>query len=73
MYYSLVLSLAFKQKTIPDQAAAAIKYLIDNAFIVNPHQENEERGFIELQRCYHDEDPHKPCKRLKRWDVPPLP
>ncbi|MBA7696793.1 hypothetical protein ES703_105445 [subsurface metagenome] len=70
MYYALTLSLAFKQKTIPDKAAAAVKYLIDNAFIVNPRQDDEERGFIELARCYHDESPHRDCKRLKRWDVP---
>lgn len=36
--------------------------------VINPGLENQEPGFIELQRCHHDEIPTKPCEVLFRWD-----
>lgn len=70
MFYALRVSLAFKTKVVPEEASKAIKYLLDNAVVINQGQDNEERGFIQLEKCYHDISPTIPCKRLKRWDVP---
>lgn len=40
-----------------------------NAVVINEGEENEERGFIELGKCYHDETPTQPCEKIARWEV----
>lgn len=70
MFYALRVSLAFKTKVVPEEASKAIKFLLDKAVVINQGKDNEERGFIQLEKCYHDENPTKPCSLLKRWNVP---
>ena len=36
-------------------------YFLANAHTINPSQPHEEIGFVSLEKCYHDEDPSKPC------------
>lgn len=35
---------------------------------VNKGLDNEERSSVRLHRCYHDEDPSKPCDTLFEWE-----
>lgn len=65
MFYRLVVDLNFKQEDIPERAYRDAKWLLENAIIINRDQPNEERGYIELQQCFHDEEPTKPCTIIR--------
>ena len=42
--------------------------LKDLFITINKGTETEERSFIRLHECYHDEDPTKPCKVISEWE-----
>lgn len=70
MLYRITLDLAFEQLDptgdIFDKALDAL----DKAKVIQPHQIDEERGYIKLAKCYHDEDPNRPCDILAEHKVP---
>lgn len=65
MFYRVVVNLNFNREDIPERAYRDARWLLQNAIVVNPGQPNEERGYIELQQCFHDEDPTRPCVILR--------
>lgn len=70
MIYRIRVDLAFEEEDPAlDVYDKALDH-IDKAVIINPGQLNEERGYIEVQRCYHNQTPNIPCERLAREDVP---
>lgn len=46
---------------------ALLLQALDVAVIINEGQDNEERGFIDVERCGHRIG--EPCERLTRWEV----
>lgn len=70
MFYRIRIDLAYPSDTNPKSILAHTKNLMPGAIIINPHQDNEERGYIILEKCYHDEDPTKPCEVTHNYDVP---
>ncbi len=72
MKYRLRLDLTFPTSaTVADlqQAKTLLAPFFQNAIVVNEGQDNEERGFIELQECHHDESPPVSCNILELWEV----
>lgn len=65
MFYRIRTDLAYPKDTNPKAIIAFTKPLMANAIIINPGQLNEERGYIILEKCYHDEDPAKPCEVIE--------
>lgn len=69
MFYRIRVDLAFPDDINPKAILAHAKSLMVGAVIINPGQPNEERGYITLEKCYHDEDPTKPCEVIENWQV----
>ena len=42
---------------------------IGAAVVINEGQDNEERGYFEVQDCRHDEVPPAPCVVTERWEA----
>ena len=71
MLYRVRVDLCFeaedKPQAIFDKAesflASTVKLIGERAVEVG------ESSFIEIHRCYHDEDPPKPCEVIKRIEV----
>lgn len=69
MIYRIRVDLAFTDEDPINDIKDKVKDHLDNAIVINAGQPNEERGFITLEECYHDEDPNKPCKVIENWQV----
>lgn len=65
MVYRLVVNMNFDYEHDADNIIDKALDSLEQAIIINPGQNNEERGYIELQQCFHDEDPTTPCVVLK--------
>ncbi|MBA7715053.1 hypothetical protein ES703_124091 [subsurface metagenome] len=70
MFYRLRIDLAFTTIPSPDKARLYAKKLLSQAVVINPGEPNEERGYITLERCHHDELPSQPCEILFNHQVP---
>lgn len=70
MFYRVTLNLASKNEGIITGLAHHALALLDQTETINPGQENEELGYIQLEHCYHDEQPLKPCRILDTWQTP---
>lgn len=69
MIYELHIRLFFEKMAIPDKARQDALWLLGKAIVVNPGQDNEERGCIQLLKCHHDENPTQPCEVI--YDISP--
>lgn len=69
MFYRIKIDLAFTNDDSPFDILEKALDVIDQAIVINPDQDNEERGYVTLEKCYHDEDPTKPCEVIKKWQV----
>lgn len=67
MAYKISLVLHFPDEAPIQRARDFLLPLYQNAIVINGGQDNEERGFIELERCAHDEQER--CETLARWEV----
>lgn len=70
MFYRSKIDLAFPEQK---EALKAIEKAVDVlsfAITLNPGMPSEERGFIIVEKCYHDEDPTKPCEIIKSYQTP---
>ena len=70
MFYRVRIDLAFADSANPGKIRDYGKKLLKHAIIINEGQINEERGYIMVEKCYHDEHPTKPCELLGTWLVP---
>jgi len=50
-----------------DQIREALAPFIQHGVVINEGQDNEERGYIEVERCGHRLK--LPCEVLARWEV----
>lgn len=69
MFYRIRVDLAYPSDTNPKSILAHTKSLMPGAIIINPSQPNEERGYIVLEHCFHDEQPNKDCVVVESWQV----
>ena len=64
---SLTLHFPITNQAQMEQLRDAVLPLFLHAVVVNEGQPNEERGFIELEDCLHDEGGS--CTLIARWEV----
>lgn len=70
MFYRIRIDLAFTtEDAIKDILDKTLDHL-DQSLTINLNTINEERGFIIIEKCYHDEDPTKPCEVIKHIQTP---
>lgn len=70
MFYRIRIDLAFEKEASINAISKTAHDHLKKAIIINEDQENEERGYIILERCFHDEDPALPCEITEDWLVP---
>jgi len=64
MFYRTTMQLAFTSEDEGKDFYYDGQIALPKAHTINPGQLNEERGHIILERCYHDEEPAKPCETI---------
>jgi len=69
MFYRIRVDLAYPEDINPKSILAHTKSLMPGAIVINPGQPNEERGYIMLEKCYHDQDPTISCQIIENWQV----
>ena len=70
MIYRIKMNLAFPSTaTLSDlqKVRGLLAPVFRNSVVINEGLANEERGFILLEECYHDES--APCIILERWET----
>lgn len=67
----LIVTLHFPEVALNklDEAKDLLLPLFQQAVVINEGQENEERGFIVFEKCYHDQTPTEACEIIARWEV----
>jgi len=58
--------------TLDDQRQAARIFNFLKGFIhlyetINPRKPDEKRSQLIFEKCYHDEEPEKPCELIEEW------
>jgi len=71
MFYRIRIDLSFPDEPPPGRIKELAATLLRQAVTINPGQPNQERGFILIERCYHDETPPRPCDLLTMLETPP--
>lgn len=66
MFYRVQMTLAFPERKEAEKSIEKALDIIGYAVVIHPGEINEERGFILIEKCYHDEDPPKPCEVVYR-------
>lgn len=70
MLYRIRLDLAFDREDISQAIFDKAKQVLAKAVkIANKDNPMGEVSFIEIHKCYHDEDPSKPCEIIKRVEL----
>ena len=69
MFYRIRIDAAFTNLPPRDWLERIRDYFLANAETINPGQENEEPGFISLEKCYHDEESVQPCEVLEQYQT----
>jgi len=70
MLYRVRLDLAFATEEIPRDIWARAEAMLTRVVkIANKDNPMGEPSFIEIHKCYHDEDPAKPCEIITRIEV----
>ena len=67
MYYRITLDALVQSLANADGIKERLRTLIPILLIINQGQPNEEHSSITVHKCYHDEDPTKPCVQLFTW------
>ncbi len=71
MYYKLTVTLHYPEavRNYEAEVRQALTPLFQNAVVINEGELNEERGAIEVHKCYHDTEPTRPCELVARFEV----
>ena len=65
MFYRIRIDLAFNNQGLAVGLEGHALGVFDLAHTINPGQVNEEKGFIIVEECHHDEEPHVPCTLIE--------
>lgn len=68
MYKRIRLDLAFDTDDPRNDIVEEVLQRIGSAVVVQEGQPEEERGYMELEDCYHNV-PNEPCIITDRWEV----
>lgn len=70
MFYRIRIDMAFTEEdAVRDIEDKTLDHLA-NAVVINPGHTNQEIGYIRLEKCYHDEQPPKPCELIAEHQTP---
>ena len=69
MLYRLRVDLCFNEENTPKGFFNQLEAILDRAVKLTVPINNPEITYIETHRCYHDEQPSKPCEIIKRIEV----
>ncbi len=70
MLYRVRIDLCFNAEDISQAVFDRAKQVLSQAVkIARQGEPTGEISFIEIHKCYHDEDPPKPCEIIKRIEV----
>lgn len=64
MIYRIRIDLAFDSQGVAQGLENHALGVFPQAHTINPGQDEEEKGYIIVEECYHDETPHQPCDVL---------
>ncbi len=65
MFYRTRIDLAFPTHALALKAREKALALLSEAMTINPGAITEEKGFIIVEQCFHDEDPSIGCTVLE--------
>ena len=70
MLYRVRLDLAFDAEDISQAIFDKAKQVLSKAVKIASQDNAEgEPSFMEIHKCYHDEDPSKPCEIIRRIEL----
>lgn len=70
MLYRVRLDLAFDAEDVPQAIFDRAEQVLSRAMkIASRDNPTGELSFIEIHKCYHDEEPSKPCEIIKRIEL----
>ena len=72
MIFQVKTTLFFDGLSIPEQIKDALITVWQHARVVNPCMPDQECSRVEILKCYHDEDPHRPCESIFERDNCPV-
>jgi len=64
MFYRVTMQLAFFKQDEAKDFYHDGEVAMPKSKVINPGQPNEEKGYIRLEKCYHDQDPVLACQIL---------
>lgn len=70
MIYRIRIDLAFINPGVYEGLKGHALGILDKAIVINQGEPDEERGYIQIEQCHHDEDPNLPCELLEEHLVP---
>jgi len=68
MKYRLDITLFIDERKDVEEIRNALLKLKHLFKTINKGSRNEEKSIIRLHKCYHDEDPSRPCEEISRWE-----
>lgn len=68
MYKRIRMDLAFDEAESREDIKDKVLDVIGDAVVILEGEPNEERGYLELEDCYHNV-PNEPCVVTDRWEV----
>jgi len=72
MFYRVDTTLFFDNANIPEGIKEALLKVWSHAKVINPCQPNQECSRVMVQKCFHDEQPTKPCEVIFEKDNCPV-
>jgi len=74
MFYRVTADLIFSVEDEATDFYHDCQLACPKSIAINEGQNNEERGHILYQRCFHNEVPSQPCEVIEeQWCPPPAP
>lgn len=70
MMYRLRVDLMFERLDIPEQAYEAAQWLLNRCIVPGSGCEEGYRGYIMVEKCFHDEVPWQECVVIRRVECP---
>ena len=70
MFYRIRIDLAFSDQGPWQGLKGHALGVFDQAVTINPGSDNEEKGHILLEKCYHDQQPAIPCEVTEKHLTP---
>jgi len=70
MFYRVTANLHFTEPDEANDFYHDCQVALPKSDTINPDTISIEKGHIEIHKCYHDEDPTKPCEVINEDSTP---